>query len=64
MQTEINLKSFAEKVQQMRTLQKNWFRYHSKKDFKESMQMEKEVDDLIKLITHDIPIVQPKNLFL
>ena len=64
MQTEITLQSFAETVQRMRAAQKNWFRYHSKKDLRESMQLEKLVDDQIKLILDGKPIVLQQNLFL
>ena len=63
MSTQQTLQSFAETVQRMRSAQKNWFRFHSQKDLKESMQLEKLIDDLIKSILQDKPIVSQQNLF-
>lgn len=63
MQTEIMLQSFAETVQRMREAQKSWFRYHSKKDLRESIQLEKLIDDQIKLILDGKPIISQQNLF-
>ena len=60
---ETTLESFAETVQRMRACQKNWFRFHSKKDLKESIQLEKLIDDLVKSILKNEPIVSQKNLF-
>ena len=63
MQTETTLQSFAESVKKMRTSQKRWFRFHQKNDLKDSVELEKLIDDQIKLILEGKPIIVQQNLF-
>ena len=63
MQTEITLEQLAQKVHSMRKAQIFYFRTRSKSALKESIQHEKNVDDLIKSIIHKQPQIIQQNLF-
>ena len=66
MQDQINLHELAKMVQRMRDAQNDYFRHGKNKiTLKRSIELEKKVDDVLKAIITDTPvIVQQKNIFL